>query len=123
MNKTLIRKHVRAIYYRMLSADQVPCILAHLDELRAEVASGTLRDAIESFAKLVGPNGLKQGAYAAYVRIVELLPPRTYGELTAGTLFSIPGYLAILRKTKAGIEVGPDRTFYDHLPTTQVVIV
>jgi hypothetical protein len=93
----------------------------HLAELRVEMPTGTMLDALERFAAAF-KHGSTVEIDCAYAALVRALPPKTYGEVTAGTLFSIPGYFAVIRKTKQGIEVGLGRTLYDHLPANQVII-
>lgn len=122
MNKTAVRKQVRAIYYRLIDRRQWHCVEMHIAELLTEVPAGKLRDAIEAFAKSFDARGVTANTIIAYNHVVSLLPAKTYGELTAGTLFSVPGYFEVLRKTKAGIEAGFAHVPYAHLPSNQVVL-
>jgi hypothetical protein len=121
MNKTAIRKLVRAIYYRLIDRSQWPCVAAHVRDLKAELPDGELLRAVVKFERLFRA-GVSADTIIAYNRVVSLLPPKTYGELTAGNHFSIPGYFEVIRKTKQGIEVGLHHVLYSHLPPNQQVL-
>ena len=122
MNKTAVRKQVRAIYYRLIDRRQWHCVPMHVAELRAELPPGQLLNAVEAFAAKFDPRRVTADTITAYNRVVSLLPTKTYGEVTAGSLFSVPGYFEVLRKTKDGVEVGFNQVLYSHLPSNQSII-
>ena len=134
LNITSIRKHLSAIRYR-IDAGQFVQVLAHLDEIEHDLlfAACSNRRAISSLETILGllyhfkdsfkvaPAGRKTcEAYLDLTDAVKDAFPMTYGCLTAGSVFSVPGYLAVLRKTKRGVETA-EGALYDHLPSNQVV--
>jgi len=119
MNKTAVRKLVRAIYYRLADRKQWSCIPQHVRDLKGdlkdELPEGDLLRAVEAFDRALR-SGMTAELIAMYSRVVALLPPITYGELTAGSWFVIPGVLEMMRKTKSGVEVGWTEELFLHLP-------